>query len=67
LGVALLDEWLPEGDLRTRYERPVAADPATAVAVAALGVPFPPDALSRVLFRVRGIPGGGWLAAAERR
>jgi len=63
--VARLDEWLPQWDVRARYERPVAAEPATAVA-AALGVPFAPDALTRALFRARGMPRGGSVEGALR-
>jgi hypothetical protein len=63
--VARLDEWLPEWDVRARYERRVPADPPTALA-AALGVPIAPDGLVRTLFRVRGLPRGGSVEGVLR-
>lgn len=60
-----LDRWLPEWDVFERHERFVPASPRVAVA-AAIGVPFTPDPLVRVLFRLRGVPGGGSVPGALR-
>lgn len=60
-----LDEFLPEYDVRERHERDVGAGPETAVA-AALGTPVAPDGLVRVLFRMRGLPGGGSVLGSLR-
>ncbi len=60
-----LDEFLPEYDVRERHERDVGGGPETAVA-AALGTPVAPDGLVRVLFRMRGLPGGGSVLGSLR-
>ncbi len=63
--MAVLDAWLPEWDVRARYERRVAADPATAVD-AAIGMPIAPDGLVRALFRLRGLPRAGSVGGTLR-
>jgi hypothetical protein len=63
--VALLDDWLPEFDVREFHATPIAADPETAFA-AALGIPVAPDALVRMLFRLRGLSRGGTIESMFR-
>lgn len=58
-----LDEFLPEYDARERHERRVPGTPELAVA-AALGIPVAPDGIVRMLFRMRGLPGGGSVQGA---
>jgi hypothetical protein len=60
-----LDELLPEYDVVERHERLVDASPADALA-AALASPMVPDGVVRVLFRLRGLPGGGTVHGAMR-
>ena len=60
-----LDEFLPEYDACERHERRVPGTPELAVA-AALGIPIAPDGLVRMLFRLRGLPGGGSVLGALR-
>jgi len=61
--VSRLDEFLPEYDARERHERRVPGTPELAVA-AALGIPVAPDGIVRMLFRMRGLPGGGSVQGA---
>lgn len=63
--MALLDEWLPDFDVRERHVRVVPADPETAFA-AALGVPIAPDRLVATLYRLRGLPAGGTIESVLR-
>jgi hypothetical protein len=60
-----LDELLPVYDVVERHERLVDASPADAVA-AVLASPMAPDGVVRVLFRLRGLPGGGTVYGAMR-
>jgi hypothetical protein len=63
--VSRLDEFLPEYDARERHERRVPGAPELAVA-AALGMPVAPDGIVRMLFRLRGLPGGGSVQGTLR-
>jgi hypothetical protein len=60
----LLDDVLPDYCARERHERVVALDPAAAVATA---LAARPDALSRMLFRLRGLPRAGSFEQLFRR
>lgn len=56
--MSLIDDWLPEFDVRRRYDAAVAADPERAVDLV-LAAPVAPDRLVTTLFAVRGMSARG--------
>ena len=62
----MLDQWLPEYDVRTRHERMVPCPPEQAVA-AVLAAPVAPDAVAAALLRLRGLRAGDLTIAGFMR